>query len=565
MVSTSDQNGTRRSRVYVVLLTGEPVDAERFVGDRYPGRECLILSKLELRNGGWRGQIRAFRNLEGEALVFFAKRWTELVEPQLMVCSSVFHRCRFTVLADATGRAAEYGRFRQLYLLPAALASACCDALVFVASWLLIRLFLINARPVRPKDKADLDLDLAYLYPYPLDSALAGGAVSHIEGFLSGVAASRSSCKVFSGRPFSFGSIPVHPVPSRRRMFLFRESLMLSYNLRFAMQVRKMLRASEARALYQRHGRFVVAGALLSRWLGVPLVLEYNGSETWLADFWDPARFRSWLRLCEEVSLSRAHLIVVVSEVLRQDLVRRGIPEDRILVSPNAVDPAVFHPDCGGPELRRQLGFNESDIVVSFVGTFSHWHGVEVLGGAIRQLLQEQSGADEIPGRLRFLLIGEGPLYAETRRGLESLPSQVLFTGLLPHSQIPAHLDAADILVSPHVPMPDGRPFFGSPTKLFEYMAMGKAIIASNLDQLAHVLSHGQSAWLVEPGNVAELASAILLLARNQELRGRLGLTARASAIADHTWKQNAERVLHRVRNPAADGTVSRPARARVA
>jgi glycosyltransferase involved in cell wall biosynthesis len=348
-------------------------------------------------------------------------------------------------------------------------------------------------------------------------------------------------------------------------MFLFRESLMLSYNLRFAMQVRKMLRASEARALYQRHGRFVVAGALLSRWLGVPLVLEYNGSETWLADFWDPARFRSWLRLCEEVSLSRAHLIVVVSEVLRQDLVRRGIPEDRILVSPNAVDPAVFHPDCGGPELRRQLGFNESDIVVSFVGTFSHWHGVEVLGGAIRQLLQEQSGADEIPGRLRFLLIGEGPLYAETRRGLESLPSQVLFTGLLPHSQIPAHLDAADILVSPHVPMPDGRPFFGSPTKLFEYMAMGKAIIASNLDQLAHVLSHGQSAWLVEPGNVAELASAILLLARNQELRGRLGLTARASAIADHTWKQNAERVLHRVRNPAADGTVSRPARARVA
>jgi glycosyltransferase involved in cell wall biosynthesis len=92
--------------------------------------------------------------------------------------------------------------------------------------------------------------------------------------------------------------------------------------------------------------------------------------------------------------------------------------------------------------------------------------------------------------------------------------------------------------------MPDGRPFFGSPTKLFEYMAMGKAIIASNLDQLAQVLRHQYTAILVEPGNVAELVSAIRLLANDSGLRHRLGKQARQTAIAKHTWQQNVSRVL---------------------
>jgi len=125
--------------------------------------------------------------------------------------------------------------------------------------------------------------------------------------------------------------------------------------------------------------------------------------------------------------------------------------------------------------------------------------------------------------------------------------TQVFFTGVVPHTRIPAYLDAADILVSPHVPMPDGRPFFGSPTKIFEYMAMAKGIIASNLDQLSRVLAHRRNAWLVEPGNATELASAIILLAQNPSLRDELGHNARATAVAEYTWRQNAQRVLARI------------------
>ena len=95
---------------------------------------------------------------------------------------------------------------------------------------------------------------------------------------------------------------------------------MLSYNFVFARGVQRHLASATPRAFYQRHCRFSIAGALLSTRLKVPLILEYNGPEGWIADHWDPTPFRSWIRLCEEVTLRCAARIIVVSEVLREEL-----------------------------------------------------------------------------------------------------------------------------------------------------------------------------------------------------------------------------------------------------
>ena len=106
------------------------------------------------------------------------------------------------------------------------------------------------------------------------------------------------------------------------------------------------------------------------------------------------------------------------------------------------------------------------------------------------------------PCRLRFVLMGDGLLHGEMRSALAAYEKtgEVIFTGSLPSDKVAEYLDASDILVSPHIPMPDGSRFFGSPTKLFEYMAMGKGIVASRLEQLAEVLEHDRTAWLVTPG-----------------------------------------------------------------
>jgi glycosyltransferase involved in cell wall biosynthesis len=376
--------------------------------------------------------------------------------------------------------------------------------------------------------------------------------MSHVRGFLSGLAEAGARCEIYSGCPLPSEQFAVKVFPARRQFFVFWESLMLTYNLRFVRSVYAELKGCRARAFYQRHGRFVVAGALLARRLRIPLVLEYNGSEVWLAENWDPSRFKPWLRLCEDVALAAASLVVVVSEPLREELIHRGIPPQRILVSPNAVDPAVFRPECGGESVRKRFGFGPADVVVGFLGTFGYWHGVEVLQLAIQILLEDPARRSESK-RLRFLLVGDGLLRAEMIRALQSHQEagRVIFTGAIPHGQVPAHLDACDILVSPHVPMRDGRAFFGSPTKLFEYMAMGKAIAASRLDQLAQVLEHKKTAWLVTPGDARELADALDRLAGNAELRRHLGGNARRVAVEQHTWCGNAARLLDRAGIPA--------------
>jgi len=535
-----------RKRVYIHVRTGQVDDAKRIVAAHYPDCELTVLPHRELREAGWKGQIRALSKLKGEAIVFYCQSLEQIYQPQLLAWTSLAHRCRDTVLADASGHFRVYRRTDWIRLFPKTLLSALCDAFVLLSSWILLQLLrYAKGEYSAAVNAGENDLDVCYLYPYPLDRSTIGGALSHVRGFLGGLAKENVRCEIYSGRELPAAPFPVRVIPARWTYFLLWEPLIILYNLTFVFRVRKSLGGRRVRMIYQRHGRFVFVGALLSRWLRVPLVLEYNGSEDWTAKFWDPSRFRAWLRLCERVSLSSASLIVVVSEPLRDDLLRLGIPSEKILVNPNAVDPGTFQPECGGAVLRERLGFGETDIVVSFIGSFSYWHGIPVLREAIQDLLGGPSSRVRA-GRLRFLLIGNGPLHAELRVALSTFEETgaVIFTGAVPHDKVPAYLDASDILVSPHLPMPDGRPFFGSPTKLFEYMAMSKAIIASRLDQLAQVLKHEETALLITPGDSGELAGAITRLAENPEMRTSLGRRARETAVARHTWQQNACRVL---------------------
>ena len=532
--------------VYILVLSGRNEQACTLANLRYPGCEVISLPKKWLREGGWKRQVQQLYKLKGEAFLVFTESIEDLQEPLLLRLTVMLHRCKETVIIDSRGQAQVFTRWGAWKILPEAVLSVAADTCTFILSWMALQILRHRVKASRDLT-ASAALDVAYLYPYPMDRAQSGGAMSHVAGFLSGLSRCSARCEVFSGRLLPISPYPVHEVRSRRRFYLLRESLALSYNLRFASEVEKNLAGHIPTFLYQRHGRYVVAGALLSHRLHRPLVLEYNGSEVWISKHWDPARFLSWLKICEEISLRMADLITVVSDPLRQELIERGIPEERILVNPNGVDPDVFRPDCDGNEIRRQLGIQEDQVTVGFIGSFSYWHGVGVLQEAIQLLLREEQADATVP-QLRFVLVGDGPLGPEIREALEPYRKRgwVVFTGQLSHEQAPQYLAATDILVSPHVPMPDGTPFFGSPTKLFEYMAMGKAIVASNLDQLARVLTHQETAMLVEPGNARELADAIRVLAADSKMRSYLGWNARKRVLSHHTWQQNAERVLSR-------------------
>ncbi len=309
--------------------------------------------------------------------------------------------------------------------------------------------------------------------------------------------------------------------------------------------------AAECDAVYQRHGRFTLAGTLLARRTGRPLLLEFNGSAVFWNE-WHPMPFARQVETCERAALAAAARIIVVSEVERDNLVQRGIEPERIVVNPNGVDVDRFARG-GGEEARRTLGL-DGTLVAGFVGSFGPWHGAPVLAEAFGRV------AERVP-ELRLLLVGTGPESDRTRAVLEEhgVLDRVTFTGAVPPTDVPSYLDACDVLVSPHVPLPGGVPFFGSPTKLFEYMAAGKAIVASALGQIADVLEHERTALLVTPADVDELAAAIERLARSPELRASLGAAARDDARARHTWDRNAGIVAEAYRDWAAQ-TSARPA-----
>jgi glycosyltransferase involved in cell wall biosynthesis len=181
-------------------------------------------------------------------------------------------------------------------------------------------------------------------------------------------------------------------------------------------------------------------------------------------------------------------------------------------------------------------------VVVGFLGTFGPWHGASVLAEAATQV-GDQS-------RCHFLFIGDGDQRPAAEAIIQAAgrAARATFVGRQPHRLTPVYLDACDILVSPHIKSSDGSEFFGSPTKLFEYMAMARPVAASRLGQIAEVIVDGEDGLLVPPGDPVELARALERLASDQPLRSRLGQRARRTVVERFTWKDNAARVFETVR-----------------
>src|SRR5229473_8256159 len=115
---------SRQSKVFVIVLAGEQRDALAFARRRYPACEIVILSKIKLRESGWKGQQRTLRQLEGEALLIYTDLLQSLQEPMLLKWTVLVHRCRETVLADSFGSFEVTRKAGLLALLPRTLAAA---------------------------------------------------------------------------------------------------------------------------------------------------------------------------------------------------------------------------------------------------------------------------------------------------------------------------------------------------------------------------------------------------------------------------------------------------------
>jgi glycosyltransferase involved in cell wall biosynthesis len=391
----------------------------------------------------------------------------------------------------------------------------------------------------------------------------AGGSVAHIAGVVNELGRFTGPVTVLTSDdiPTLKPEVDVHHVPPLESFWNFRELPTFLMNDAFDRASAGAITRRPA-FVYQRYSLNNYAGLRIARRHGVPFVLEYNGSEIWMGRHWGRAlKYEALSRRIEQLNLSSADLIVVVSRAMRDGVVERGIDPESVFINPNGVDPERYRPDVDGGSIRERYGLRGM-TVVGFIGTFGPWHGAEALARAFAKFVNEDPVRTST---VRLFMIGDGATMPAVRRILidGGALDRTVFTGLVPQEEGPAYLAACDLLSSPHVPNPDGSPFFGSPTKLFEYMAMGRAIIASDLDQIGEVLDHGRTAWLVEPGDVDALTDGLRRLIDDPPLRRALGAAAQHEAVTRYTWREHTRRTIERLQQVVAvSARAARPATA---
>lgn len=181
---------------------------------------------------------------------------------------------------------------------------------------------------------------------------------------------------------------------------------------------------------------------------------------------------------------------------------------------PNGIDPHKFNPNVSGTSVRQKYGLN-GKVVIGFVGWFRRWHGLDMLIRVFHEINLKESGA-------KLMLVGDGPASSELHAYVRKcgLGDQVIFTGAVKRNEIPPHIAAMDITVQPSAPE------YACPMKIFEYMAMGKCIVAPNQPNIQEILENGVNGYLFGLDDQNEFGKVLVASVRNSADRQIIGQNA---------------------------------------
>jgi glycosyltransferase involved in cell wall biosynthesis len=262
------------------------------------------------------------------------------------------------------------------------------------------------------------------------------------------------------------------------------------------------------------------AGAFASVITGRPMVLEIIGPRT------------------SPLSVARSSKLLAYSTSM--------VPEkalEKAEYVEAAVNPGIFKPDrASGLKVRERLGL--TGTVIGYAGTFQSFHGINDLLGASALALGKRPD-------LRFLMVGPRSEEASALAKALGVLDKMTFAGPVPYEEVASYLNASDILVAPYNTKGTDREQhgIGSPLKVLEYMAVGKAVIGSALPQLETMIKDGATGRLFPEGDVGRLGELIVELANDPGQRERLGREALNLVRERYTWAMLARRVNQIVLN----------------
>ncbi|MFH2066625.1 MAG: glycosyltransferase family 4 protein [Pseudomonadota bacterium] len=331
---------------------------------------------------------------------------------------------------------------------------------------------------------------------------------------------------------------------SRRRSFLsklknnlpvlFFRLLEIGYNFFDIIRLYRVIKKIKPDFIYSRYALFTFSSVLCARLMRIPIILEVNTPYAHAWKQYDTMYFFHLACIIEKWCLKNAtHLITVTGPLKNFVSYQYQVPPAKISVMHNGVDLNVFGMEKADPESIRRK-YNLPDVpTVGFIGALRKWHGIDLLIENTLRVIEECPEA-------QFVIVGEGELEEEYKNFVSdhNLFEKIIFTGFIPHEDVPGMIATMDIGLMPN------SNAYGSPMKVFEYMAMQKPVIAPMIPTLEEIVDNGYNGILFDPSKSENLGQSIIQLLKNESLRKLMGERAQQKIINQFTWMNNGKGIL---------------------
>ncbi|MFB7798567.1 glycosyltransferase [Isoptericola sp. NPDC056134] len=282
-----------------------------------------------------------------------------------------------------------------------------------------------------------------------------------------------------------------------------------------------------------------LAAVEAGRAVGVPSIYEVRGlwevTRASRNPGWEGSERYQLMKQLETDAARSADVVLAITGALRTELIDRGVDEGKIVVVPNGVDSSRFVPVARDLELAGELGVQGKSII-GYVGSVLDYEGIGLL-------IEAAAGLASTRTDFRVLVVGDGAERAEFERlaiehGVRDL---VIFTGRVPHHEVERYYSLVDIAPFPRLPLPVTE--MVSPLKPFEAMAMGKAVVASDVQALAEIVDDGVTGLLHRKGDARDLQAKLEILLDRPELVRSLGEAALRWVRTERDWSVIASKV----------------------
>lgn len=342
--------------------------------------------------------------------------------------------------------------------------------------------------------------------------------------------AKRNDTICFAPKPknikYKFQEIIYLPILNRRILFSVSYELALFiYLIYYCIKIKPDV-------IYARYYGFSFSQLIIAKLFRIPYVVEINGLLMKEMKLSNTAKLIICIvRISERFNYKNAKRIIVVTQAIKEDVKDLyNIPDEKIIVIENGANTELFRPM--NEDFRNDLHLDWNYNYVGFSGSFNIWHGLEDLVKSAPLVLKEVENT-------RFILVGDGLMKKKIVQMVNdlNLTDNFIFIDRVPYEDVPKYINPFDICV-----ILKKKDIPGCPLKLYEYMACGKPVVATNTKDF-RALDEYNAGILVDPEKPEEVADAIITLLKDKELREEMGKNGRKYVVENRSWESVARRV----------------------